>query len=92
MTAEAAAPARQGLGVATARRRRLAPSLVVSILVHALLLALATLLARHRIEAPAWLPPPSFEVVPDTGGAAAPRVAAPQPRERAETPPESAPD
>ena len=91
MTAGTAISARQGLGVATARRRRLAPSIVVSILVHALLLALAILLARHRIEAPAWLPPPAFEVVPDTGGAAKPRVAAPQPRERSEAPPESAP-
>ena len=91
MRAGTATPTRQGLGVATARRRRLAPSLVVSVLVHALLLALAILLARHRIEAPEWLPPPAFEVVPDTGGATKPSVIAPEPREHPETPPEAAP-
>ena len=91
MTAGASIPARQGLAGAAIKRRRLAPSLAVSVLVHALLLALVVLLARHRTELPEWLPPPAFEVVPDTGGAAKPSVAAPEPRERSETPPESAP-
>ncbi len=92
MTAGTSVPARQGFGgAAIKRRRRLAPSLAVSVLVHALLLALAILLARHRMQAPEWLPPPAFEVVPDTGGAAKPSAAAPEPRERSETPPEAAP-
>ncbi len=92
MTAENSISARQGFGGAVAvRRRRLAPSLAVSILVHALLLALAILLARHRIEPPEWLPPPSFDVVLDSGGASKPSVAAPEPRKTSETPPEAAP-
>jgi protein TonB len=90
MTAETSLSARQGLGAATVRLRRLAPSFAVSILAHALLLALVILLARHRVEAPEWLPPPAFEVVPDTGGASKPSVAAPEKRP-AETPPEAAP-
>ncbi len=91
MTAENPTLARQGFGDTAVRRRRLAPSFVISILAHALLLALAILLAHRRIEPPEWLPPPTFEVVPDSGGASKPSVAAPEPQPTPATPPEAAP-
>ena len=74
-----------------AARRRLAPSFAVSVLAHALLLALAILWARHRIEAPEWLPPPSFDIVFEGGKEAKSTVKAPEPHPKSETPPESAP-
>jgi periplasmic protein TonB len=67
-------------------RRRLAPSFVVSALAHALLLALAILLARHPAEAPEWLPAPSFDMVFEGGQTAKPTIPAPEPHAATKTP------
>ncbi|MGH7212862.1 MAG: hypothetical protein ACREF1_15545, partial [Acetobacteraceae bacterium] len=74
-----------------AARRRLAPSFAASALAHALLLALAILWAHHRVEAPEWLPPPSFDIVFEGGKAEKSTVAAPKAQPKSETPPEPAP-
>ncbi|MEO8716420.1 MAG: energy transducer TonB [Acetobacteraceae bacterium] len=75
----------------TFRRRRLTPAVMLSLLAHALLLALAIQWVRHGVEAPEWLPPPSFDVIFDGGNAAKPSVKAPEAQQKSETPPESAP-
>ncbi len=72
-----------------AARRRLAPSFAASALAHALLLALAILWAHHRVEAPEWLPPPSFDIVFEGGKAEKSTVAAPKKQPNAT--PEAAP-
>ncbi len=49
-------------------RRRIGPSAALSALLHFGLLLAIVLLARRRVEAPQWLPPPSVQMVFQGGG------------------------
>ncbi len=65
-------------GIAAERRReRLPPAFALSLLAHALILAV--LLRGRPTEAPQWLPPPSFDMVFEGGSKEKPSVAAPSP-------------
>ncbi len=71
-------------------RRRIGPSAALSALLHFGLLLAIVLLARRRVEAPQWLPPPSVQLVFQGGGkgpTSVPNKAPRSPLRRASPPP-----